>query len=95
MPSPLDRPPIAGDTLYTLSPPYTLSGLYTLSPPIHTIAGVDEKDFEKVIARPSSDDIPFAALAFKIMNDPFVGSLTFTRIYSGTLDAGSTVRNRY
>jgi elongation factor G len=39
--------------------------------------------------RPSSDDVPFAALAFKIMNDPFVGSLTFTRIYSGKLTKGS------
>jgi elongation factor G len=57
------------------------------------ITGVDEKDIEKAISRPSSDDEPFAALAFKIMNDPFVGSLTFTRIYSGVLDSGSTVRN--
>ncbi|MXO59295.1 elongation factor G [Altererythrobacter salegens] len=40
-------------------------------------------------SRPSSDDAPFAALAFKIMNDPFVGSLTFTRIYSGKLSKGS------
>ncbi len=39
--------------------------------------------------RPSSDDAPFAALAFKIMNDPFVGSLTFTRIYSGKLSKGT------
>ncbi len=38
--------------------------------------------------RPPQDDAPFAALAFKIMNDPFVGSLTFTRIYSGTLSKG-------
>ncbi len=44
----------------------------------------DEED-----TRPSSDDAPFAALAFKIMNDPFVGSLTFTRIYSGKLTKGS------
>ncbi|HSG35687.1 MAG TPA: elongation factor G [Sphingomonadaceae bacterium] len=40
-------------------------------------------------SRPSSDDAPFAALAFKIMNDPFVGSLTFARIYSGKLSKGS------
>src|SRR3569623_1976063 len=44
----------------------------------------DEED-----SRPSSDDAPFSALAFKIMNDPFVGSLTFTRIYSGKLAKGS------
>ena len=43
--------------------------------------------------RAASDDAPFSALAFKIMNDPFVGSLTFCRIYSGTLDAGSFVKN--
>jgi elongation factor G len=40
-------------------------------------------------SRPSSDDAPFAALAFKIMNDPFVGSLTFARIYSGKLTKGA------
>jgi elongation factor G len=46
--------------------------------------GTDEED-----TRPSSDDAPFSALAFKIMNDPFVGSLTFSRIYSGKLNKGS------
>jgi len=43
--------------------------------------------------RPPSDEAPFSALAFKIMTDPFVGSLTFTRIYSGKLEAGSYVLN--
>ena len=43
--------------------------------------------------RPSSDDAPFSALAFKIMTDPFVGSLTFVRIYSGVLASGSGVLN--
>jgi elongation factor G len=43
--------------------------------------------------RHPSDDEPLSALAFKIMNDPFVGSLTFTRIYSGTMNAGSYVYN--
>ena len=43
--------------------------------------------------RPCDDDAPFSALAFKIMNDPFVGSLTFARVYSGTLSAGSYVLN--
>ena len=45
-------------------------------------------DGETPDERPSSDDAPFAALAFKIMNDPFVGSLTFARIYSGVLTKG-------
>ena len=44
-------------------------------------------------SRPCSDDAPFSALAFKIMNDPFVGSLTFARIYSGKLEAGTYVLN--
>ncbi|MEP0190646.1 MAG: elongation factor G [Erythrobacter sp.] len=44
-------------------------------------------------SRPSSDDAPFSALAFKIMNDPFVGSLTFTRIYSGHLSKGSVMNS--
>ncbi len=43
--------------------------------------------------RPSTDDAPFAALAFKIATDPFVGSLTFFRVYSGVLSAGDTVFN--
>ncbi|TNE30173.1 MAG: elongation factor G [Alphaproteobacteria bacterium] len=50
-------------------------------------------DSDEGDTRPPSDDAPFSALAFKIMNDPFVGSLTFARIYSGTLEAGSYVQN--
>ncbi len=46
-------------------------------------------DTEAADSRPTADDAPFAGLAFKIMNDPFVGSLTFLRIYSGTLTKGS------
>ena len=44
-------------------------------------------------SRPSKDDAPFSALAFKIMTDPFVGTLTFFRVYSGVLTAGSSVYN--
>src|SRR5664280_75065 len=47
----------------------------------------------KTIIREASDDAPFAALAFKIMNDPFVGNLTFFRVYSGTLTSGTAVLN--
>ena len=50
-------------------------------------------DSDEDDTRPCSDDAPFSALAFKIMNDPFVGSLTFARIYSGKLEAGSYVVN--
>ena len=48
---------------------------------------------EEVVARPADDDAPFAALAFKVMTDPFVGRLTFFRVYSGTLNGGSYVKN--
>jgi elongation factor G len=47
----------------------------------------------KDVTRPAKDDAPFSALAFKIMTDPFVGQLTFIRVYSGTLTSGSTVYN--
>jgi elongation factor G len=50
-------------------------------------------DGETKTSRASSDEEPFAALAFKIMNDPFVGPLTFTRVYSGVLSSGATVLN--
>jgi len=50
-------------------------------------------DGETRTSRPSSDDEPFAALAFKIMTDPFVGSLTFARMYSGVLNKGDSVLN--
>ncbi len=45
------------------------------------------------VARRADDNMPFSGLAFKIMNDPFVGSLTFTRIYSGTMSKGDSVLN--
>ncbi|OJX09652.1 MAG: translation elongation factor G [Caedibacter sp. 37-49] len=51
------------------------------------------QDGETELVRKISDDEPFCGLAFKIMTDPFVGSLTFTRIYSGVLESGSTVLN--
>jgi elongation factor G len=54
--------------------------------------GTDMKTHERVV-REASDDEPFAALAFKIMSDPFVGKLTYLRVYSGTLEKGTTVLN--
>lgn len=50
-------------------------------------------DSDEDDSRPATDDAPMSALAFKIMNDPFVGSLTFARIYSGKIEAGSYVVN--
>ena len=48
---------------------------------------------DTLLERPASDDAPFSALAFKIMTDPFVGQLTFIRVYSGVLTSGSSVYN--
>ncbi|MEK9210703.1 MULTISPECIES: elongation factor G [unclassified Sphingomonas] len=59
---------------------------------VPAIKGV-KLDGETPDERPSSDSEPFSALAFKIMNDPFVGSLTFARIYSGKLETSSQVLN--
>ncbi len=58
---------------------------------IPDINGMDEEGNE--VTRKSSDEEPFAALAFKIMADPFVGKLAFFRVYSGTLNSGSYVLN--
>jgi len=60
---------------------------------VPSIKGVDVDDESKELVRESSDKAPFAALAFKIMTDPFVGSLTFFRVYSGVLAAGDQVLN--
>ena len=59
---------------------------------IPPIAGINPETGEED-HRPSSDDEPFAALAFKIMTDPYVGKLAFFRVYSGILDGGSYVHN--
>jgi len=58
---------------------------------VGSVKGEDEREGEAT--REASDDAPFAALAFKIATDPFVGSLTFIRVYSGVLESGSTVYN--
>ncbi|HUN59690.1 MAG TPA: elongation factor G [Candidatus Binataceae bacterium] len=54
---------------------------------------VNGKNGDKVEERPPRDDAPLAALAFKIMTDPYIGTLTFLRIYSGRLESGSSVMN--
>ncbi|MBV8304080.1 MAG: elongation factor G, partial [Acidimicrobiia bacterium] len=56
------------------------------------ITGMDVKGIEE-LERPAEDNAPFAALAFKIMSDPYVGKLTYFRVYSGTLKQGSSVLN--
>ena len=59
---------------------------------VPAIKGIDPNTGEET-TRPSTDDGPFAALAFKIMADPYVGKLAFFRVYSGTLESGSYVFN--
>jgi len=58
---------------------------------VPAIKGIDEKEQET--ERPADDNAPFAALAFKIATDPFVGTLTFMRVYSGVMETGSGVYN--
>lgn len=60
---------------------------------IHAVEAVDPDDKEKKLEINSDPNAPFAALAFKIMVDPFVGRLAFCRVYSGTLESGSSVYN--
>ena len=59
---------------------------------VPAIKGID-LNTEEQAERPASDEAPFAALAFKIMTDPFVGTLTFVRVYSGVLSSGDSVMN--
>ncbi|HEX5756504.1 MAG TPA: elongation factor G [Arenimonas sp.] len=73
-----------------------LDGVVKLLPSpvdVPAVRGVDVDDETKELSRESSDKAPFSSLAFKIMTDPFVGSLTFFRVYSGTLNAGDQVFN--
>ena len=59
---------------------------------VPSIKGIDPNTDQET-ERHSSDEEPFSALAFKVMTDPFVGRLTFFRVYSGTLQSGSYVKN--
>ncbi|MEA3423430.1 MAG: elongation factor G [Bacillota bacterium] len=59
---------------------------------VPAIKGIDPESEEK-IERPADDNGPFSALAFKIMTDPYVGKLSFFRVYSGKLDSGSYIHN--
>lgn len=55
--------------------------------------GEDPDDSEKIIERKASDDEPVSAIAFKILTDPFVGTLTYVRVYSGIVRSGDTLFN--
>jgi elongation factor G len=61
---------------------------------IPPISGIDPNSAEgRLLERPAADDAPFSALAFKIMTDPFVGQLSFIRVYSGVMKSGASVYN--
>ena len=60
---------------------------------VASVRGVAVEDDSKELTRKCDDNEPFSALAFKIMTDPFVGSLTFTRVYSGTINTKDAVLN--
>ena len=60
---------------------------------VGVVNGIDPHDSDVPMTRNPNDDDPFSALAFKIMTDPYVGKLTYMRVYSGRLDAGSYVYN--
>ncbi len=73
-----------------------LDGVIQLLPSpvdVPDVKGVDVDDETKELSRHSDDKAPFSSLAFKIITDPFVGALTFFRVYSGTLSGGDTVLN--
>ncbi len=60
---------------------------------VDSVEGVSVTDEDVKVLRKSDDNEPFSGLAFKIMNDPFVGTITFVRIYSGKIESGSNVLN--
>ncbi len=84
LPSPLEVPPVTG-----LEPKSRASSGNGASPE----ETGEDGDSRREVERAASDDEPFAALAFKIMVDPFVGKLTYFRVYSGKLETGSRVLN--
>ncbi len=88
-------PVFCGSALKNKGVQFVLDGVvdYLPSPQdIGSIKGIDPKT-EKEIERPLNDDVPFSSLAFKLQNDPYVGQLTYFRVYSGTVKAGSYIYN--
>jgi elongation factor G len=89
-------PVFAGTALQNIGVQLVLDAVvdYLPSPlDVPPIEGTDPRDEEKKIAVKTSDDAPFAALAFKIATDPFVGKLCFIRVYQGVLKSGSYIVN--
>ena len=89
-------PAVCGSSFKNKGVPLVLDAVIDYLPApdeVEAIKGVHPDDEEKIDERKSSDDEPFAALAFKIATDPFVGTLTFVRVYSGFLSSGDSVIN--
>ena len=89
-------PAVCGSSFKNKGVPLVLDAVIEFLPApteIPAIQGVNPDNEEQVDERHASDDEPFSALAFKIATDPFVGTLTFTRVYSGVLASGDSVMN--
>ncbi|MBA1261521.1 elongation factor G [Stutzerimonas sp. NM35] len=89
-------PAVLGSSFKNKGVPLVLDAVIEYLPApdeVPAIKGVHPDDEEKVDERESSDEAPFSALAFKIATDPFVGTLTFVRVYSGVLASGDSVIN--
>ncbi|MCQ4327466.1 elongation factor G [Stutzerimonas stutzeri] len=89
-------PAVCGSSFKNKGVPLVLDAVIDFLPApteIPAIQGVNPDNEEQVDERHASDDEPFSALAFKIATDPFVGTLTFTRVYSGVLTSGDSVVN--
>ena len=89
-------PAVCGSSFKNKGVPLVLDAVIDYLPApneVQAITGVHPDDEEKVDTRPADDNGPFAALSFKIATDPFVGTLTFVRVYSGVLSSGDSVLN--
>ena len=89
-------PAVCGSSFKNKGVPLVLDAVIDYLPApteIQAIKGVHPDDEEQVGERPADDNGPFAALSFKIATDPFVGTLTFIRVYSGVLSSGDSVLN--
>ncbi|EIK51282.1 elongation factor G [Stutzerimonas stutzeri TS44] len=89
-------PAVLGSSFKNKGVPLVLDAVIDFLPAptdIPPIQGVNPDDEEKTDEREASDEAPFSALAFKIATDPFVGTLTFARVYSGVLSSGDSVIN--
>ena len=89
-------PAVCGSSFKNKGVPLVLDAVIDYLPApneVQAIKGVHPDDEEKVDERPADDNGPFAALSFKIATDPFVGTLTFVRVYSGVLSSGDSVLN--